>query len=280
MVLSRDTKHILVGCQSWGYDDWVTPAGERQIFYPSGTKRNEMLRFYSRVFDTIEVDSTLYGVPASTTLEKWHKETPDGFVFSLKFPREITHDGRLSADTVPVMNEFVERARLLKEKLGIMLIQLPPGFDGTRENGQNLREFLPQLPHDLKFALEFRNRDWFIDWTFQELEQNGVTLALVEGPWLPRQLMFDAVERLNAGYAYIRIMGERDLEKFDRIYRHRNEILEEWANALQRSPANDIYIYADNYFEGFAPETVAKLQRLLGLQVDRAEDYQTQASLF
>ena len=84
--------HFRIGCQSWGYDDWITPAGGDYIFYPTGTKRTEMLFFYSRVFDTIEIDSTLYGMPASTTLEKWYRETPDNFIFSLKFPREITQE--------------------------------------------------------------------------------------------------------------------------------------------------------------------------------------------
>ena len=105
-------------------------------------KKSEMLQFYSKVFDTIEIDATLYGIPASTTFEKWYDETPDGFKFGLKTPREVTHDGRLSSATIPVMLEFVERSQLLKEKLGVFLIQLPPSFDGSRENGQNLREFL------------------------------------------------------------------------------------------------------------------------------------------
>src|SRR5438874_8364924 len=96
-------KKYRIGCQSWGYDDWITQAGGNYIFYPPGTKRNEMLSFYSRIFDTIEIDSTLYGVPAATTLEKWYRETPGDFVFSLKFPREITHDRRLAPGTVPVM---------------------------------------------------------------------------------------------------------------------------------------------------------------------------------
>ena len=274
-------KRFWIGCQSWGYDDWVTPAGGNYIFYPPGTKRSDMLTFYSKVFDTIEVDSTLYGIPAPTTFEKWYDETPDDFVFSLKFPREITHDLRLSPGSVPIMKDFVEQARLLTEKLGIFLIQFPPSFDGSRENGQNLRTLLSHLPHDLRFAVEFRNKDWFIDWTFQELQREiNVTLGLVEGPWLPRELMFRATDRLHSDFAYIRIMGERDLPKFDRIARHRDQILEQWAGNVERLKAREIFIYIDNYFEGFAPATTAKIQRLLGLPVRLAEEQQIQGSLF
>jgi uncharacterized protein YecE (DUF72 family) len=273
-------KVIRIGCQSWGYEDWITPAGSEYVFYPPATKKTDMLTFYSKVFDTIEIDATLYGIPPSTTFEKWYSETPDGFTFGLKTPREVTHDGRLTAGTIPVMLEFVERSQLLKEKLGVFLIQLPPSFDGSKENGQNLREFLNALPRGFKYAVEFRNEDWFIDWTFEELEKNELTLGLVEGPWLPRENMFDAVPRLNADFAYIRIMGERDLEKFDRIYRHRDEVLEQWTSAIKDLQAKEIFVYVDNYFEGFAPETANKLQHLLGLPIAKPQDFREQGSLF
>jgi len=273
-------KIIRVGCQSWGYDDWVSPVGGDPIFYPTGTKKNEMLTFYSSVFDTIEIDATLYGIPAATTFEKWYGETPDDFIFSLKSPREITHDGKLSPSTVPIMHEFVERSELLKEKLGIFLIQLPPSFDGSRKNGQNVRSFLEALPTGFRYAIEFRHSDWFIDWTFDELERYGVALGLVEGPWIARDLMFDAATLMNEKFAYIRIMGERDLDKFDRVQRDRSDILEQWAIAIGALTAEQVFVYIDNYFEGFAPATAAKLQTKLGLPVRRAADFQEQGSLF
>ena len=275
-----DEKSIRVGCQSWGYDDWVSPAAGDLIFYPPGTKKNEMLSFYSKVFDTIEVDATLYGIPPASTFEKWYNETPENFIFSLKSPREITHDGRLSRSTVPVMLEFVERSRLLKEKLGIFLIQLPPSFDGSRENGQNVRTFLEALPPGFRYAVEFRHADWYIDWTFDELERHGITLGLVEGPWLPREFMFEAAKRLKEDFAYIRVMGERDLEKFDRVQRDRSDVVTQWSETIRKMAATEVFVYIDNYFEGFAPETAAKLQNILGIPVRRAADFQEQQSLF
>jgi len=273
-------QEIRIGCQSWGYDDWITQPGGDFVFYPPGTKKSEMLPAYARVFDTIEIDATLYGIPASSTLEKWYGETPDNFTFSLKFPREITHDKRLAPESIPVMKEFTERARLLGDKLAVMLIQLPPSFEGSKENAQNLRRLLAELPRDLKFAVEFRQRDWFIKWTFQELENAGVSLALVEGPWLPREVMFDAIGKVNADHTYIRIMGERDLQKFDRIYRHRDDELARWASSIQRISSREIYVYMDNYFEGFAPETANKLLRLLGMPAKKFDEFSEQASLF
>lgn len=269
-----------IGCQSWGYDDWITPAAGPYVFYPQGTRRDEMLPFYSKVFDTVEVDATLYGIPPVSTIEKWVGDTPDGFLFSLKTPRDVTHDGRLSPGTVPVMKEFIDRAHLLREKFGMILIQLPPSFDGTSENARNLRNFLQQLPTGVKYAVEFRHSDWFIDWTFQELESSSVSLALVEGPWLPRQLMFDSIPKLMTDFSYIRIMGERDLEKFDRPQRDRGVELGLWATALQDLNGTETFVYIDNYFEGFAPATAAGLQELLGLPARNAEEFREQPSLF
>jgi uncharacterized protein YecE (DUF72 family) len=178
------------------------------------------------------------------------------------------------------MLEFVERAQLLKDKLGVFLIQLPPSFDGSKENGQNLREFLSALPGGFKYAVEFRNQDWFIDWTFEELDKNNVTLGLVEGPWLSREYMFESIAKLNADFAYIRIMGERDLDNFDRIYRHRNDVLKQWAKAINDLRTKEVFVYVDNYFEGFAPETANKLKLLLGQPETKAKDFQEQGSLF
>lgn len=160
---------IRVGCQSWGYDDWVTPAGGETVFYPQGTRSGDMLQLYARVFDTIEVDSTAYGPPALSAIEGWHAKTPPGFVFSLKVPRRITHDFPLEPSVYPEMDEFLERASALNDKLGPILIQFPAAFESTKENAGRLREFLSRLPDGFRFAVEFRNAGWFVDWTFEEL---------------------------------------------------------------------------------------------------------------
>src|SRR3712207_225314 len=83
---------IQVGCQGWNYADWTTKAGGETIFYPRGTKSGEMLEIYARAFETIEVDSTFYAIPPSSTVESWYKKTPENFTFSLKMPQEITHE--------------------------------------------------------------------------------------------------------------------------------------------------------------------------------------------
>jgi uncharacterized protein YecE (DUF72 family) len=99
-----------VGCQGWNYEDWVTGPTER-VFYPRGTRAANMLEVYARVFETVEVDSTFYAIPPTTTFEGWAKRTPPGFTFSLKLPQAITHELGLGTGSAALLEEFCERAR-------------------------------------------------------------------------------------------------------------------------------------------------------------------------
>src|SRR6185503_6370716 len=145
---------IRLGTQGWNYDAWVGP------FYPEGTKPADFLGVYSRAFDTVEVDSTFYATPPSKTLRGWAQRTPPNFVFALKLPQEITHVRRFR-DVDSLANEFLDRARELGEKLGPILIQLGPDFGPTELPA--LAKFLPTLPSDIAFAIEFRDKTWIHD---------------------------------------------------------------------------------------------------------------------
>jgi uncharacterized protein YecE (DUF72 family) len=273
-------KRYRVGAQSWGYDDWVTPAGGDTVFYPRATKRSEMLGLYSRVFDTIEVDATLYGIPADSTLQNWYDETSAGFIFSLKFPREITHDHALRGPSEKIMSEFVEKAAILRDKLGLFLVQFPASFEATNENFTALDRFLKRLPAGQRFAVEFRSADWFTDKTFEALQNAATALCLVEGKWVDREIMFRFADRVVTPFRYVRLMGERDIPKFDRIRRPRDEVLDRWSEVLASLTATDIFIYSDNYFEGFAPGTVNKVLSRLGMPRRDPGRLETQGSLF
>ncbi len=271
---------IHVGCQGWNYDDWTTKADGATVFYPRGTRSNEMLVLYAQIFDTIEVDSTFYAIPASSAVENWYRKTPEHFTFSLKMPQEITHEYGLREPSFPIMEEFCERVLLLKEKLGAVLIQLPPNFEASKENAQALREFLAELPKKIRFAVEFRNREWMIDWTFEELEKNKIALCLVEGSWIPRELMFEAIQKPTANFAYIRFMGERNLTSFNKILRPQDANLQMWTTEIEQLKAKDIFIYFSNFYEGHAPASVNKLKNIFGQKMVEASSLETQNSLF
>ena len=269
-----------IGCQGWNYADWITKAGGNTVFYPRGTKSEAMLKLYAEIFDTIEVDSTFYAIPPDSTIEGWYKKSPEDFEFSLKMPQEITHEKELGEDSFEVLEAFCGRIKNLREKLATVLIQMPPSFDGSKSNAQNLRKFLERLPNDINFAVEFRHRDWLIDWTFQELEKNNVALCLCEGSWIPREMMFSAKNKSKTDFAYVRFMGERDLTSFDKIYRNEDTLLEIWAEQIKQINAENIYIYFSNFFEGHAPASSDKLKKLLNQKIIHPSILEDQGSLF
>ena len=271
---------IAIGCQGWNYDDWTTRIGGETIFFPRGTKSNEMLTLYAEIFDTIEVDSTFYAIPPSSTIENWYKKTPPNFTFSLKMPQEITHEHALRTSSYEILDEFCERISDLREKLGVVLIQLAPQLEASKENAQNLRKFLERLPKEIRFAVEFRERNWLIDWTFEELEKNKAALCLTEGKWIPRELTFAAIEKLKTDFAYIRFMGERDLTAFDKIYRHQDTNLQIWKEEIEKLKSREIFVYFSNFYEGHAPESVNKLKKLFKQKIIEASVLENQGSLF
>ncbi len=279
-MIDKAKSEIHIGCQGWNYDDWTTRADGETVFYPRGTKSNQMLENYSKVYDTIEVDSTFYAIPASSAVENWYRKTPEDFTFSLKLPREITHEHLLQSTAFHVLEEFCDRVLLLKEKLAVVLVQLPPQFEAGKENAQSLRDFLARLPKEIRFAVEFRNREWLIDWTFEEFERNNIALCLVEGNWIPREMTFEAIGKRIADFAYVRFMGERDLTSFDKVLRPQDANLQMWKTEIERTRAKDVFIYFSNFYEGHAPASVNKLKKLFGQKMIEASNLEKQKSLF
>lgn len=280
--MPSEKQNIHVGCQGWNYEDWVTGAGGPSIFYPAGTRSAEMLEVYARAFESVEVDSTFYAIPPTSTVEGWMKRTPQGFTFSLKLPQEITHERALANSSELLLAEFCERVRLLKEKLAAVLIQLPPQFELTVENGRALKKFVRQLPHDIRFSIEFRHADWMKESVFDFLREHNVAAALVEGQWLERADVFRLIEQPTADFAYVRWMGERNLTRFDEVQRAQTAGLRTWSEALSElsERVKEIYAYFSNFYEGHAAASANELKRLLGQAVIEAKDLENQPSLF
>jgi uncharacterized protein YecE (DUF72 family) len=272
-----------IGCQGWNYEDWVTgPAADETVFYPRGTRPAGMLRVYTRAYETVEVDSTFYAVPSAATVDGWHKRTPAHFTFALKLPQQITHEFGLRKGSADTLAEFCDHARLLHDKLAAVLIQLPPQFEAVPENLRALEKFLPLLPRDMPFTIEFRHASWITDETLNLLASHRLPVALVEGEWIARRTLFRTVEHVAADFAYIRFMGARDITRFDIVQRPQDANLQLWSEAITRlsARATRVYAYFSNYYEGHAPTSANKLKRLLNQPVVAPADFENQPSLF
>jgi uncharacterized protein YecE (DUF72 family) len=99
-----------------------TAAGWGGSFYPPGTKPADYLSYCAQHFNSVEIDSTFYRIPAEATVQGWAKKTPDGFVFAAKVPQVITHE-KMLVDCDAEFKQFVDVMDCLGEKLGPLLLQ-------------------------------------------------------------------------------------------------------------------------------------------------------------
>ena len=107
-------------------------------------KISKWLRYYSKVFNYVEIDSSFYRILNEFMVKNWYQRTPENFRFTAKFPKVITHDKRLSNFEEDQLSYFFESISELKEKLLALLIQLPPSIDIV-EGLDALRSILPYL---------------------------------------------------------------------------------------------------------------------------------------
>ena len=250
-----------------------TASGWRGSFYPKGMKAAEYLGFYSGQFDTVEIDSTFYGCPAAKTVTNWYERTRPGFIFSVKVPQSITHE-KILVDCREEFETFVQTMELLKEKLGVILLQFPY-FDKWQVKDRHafadrLLPFLKLLPRGRRFALEIRNRKW-LDAEFAEvLKSFNVALVLQDIHTMPgpSEMSFDPI---TADFSYVRLLGDRKRIElattvWEKVVEDKSEKVSDWVKhclLVQRRGVAQ-YVYANNHYEGFSPATVEKFRELWG----------------
>lgn len=259
-----------MGTQGWSYDDWVGR------FYPPGSRPGDWLALYARAFDVVEVDSTFYGPPPPDRYASWRDRTPDGFLFTLKMPGEVTHEARLQ-DPRPALR-FCREARTLGGKLAAILIQLPPDF-GPAGLDVTAR-FLQSLPDDLQFAIEFRDRAWLGPETMAMLRDTGAALALSTGPWLDEPAARSLAEDAPGRFLYLRWLGSPRHHDLASLMVERDREVQEWARRIRALDADRVLAFFNNDYQGHAPTSARRLQSLLGQAPVPPEELSPQRELF
>jgi len=252
------------GTSGWTTKDWIGP------FYPPGTKQADMLARYAAVFHSVEVDATYYGIPRDASVQAWRSRSPEGFRFSLKVPSTVTHERRF-VNVDGYFAAFLERIRPLGDKIGAILIQCPPDFAPAPQSRAALFGFLEtELRADLAFALELRDPRWYDDALFAHARANGFTIAVTDGTHMELSLAAEIVDELvrepPARHAYIRWLGHETLPHYDRVQVDRSARHDAWERMIRslRGACDDIYAYASNDYEGFAPATLRAILSRLG----------------
>ena len=234
-----------IGTSGWHYDHW------RDRFYPEKLPKAEWLEFYAGHFTTVELNNSFYRLPSEAAFTNWYNSSPADFTFAVKVSRFITHIKRLKNSEEAVDN-FITRAKILKEKLGPLLYQLPPNM---HRNDEVLASFLSNLPRGMKHVLEFRHESWIEEKVFEILRRYTVGLCVFDMPSFRCPLV------ATADFAYIRFHGSSSL--YSSCYP--DEELADWAKRLADLAANlkAVYIYFNNDAEGFAIRNAVTLRDFL-----------------
>ncbi len=266
-----------LGTSSWSEKDWVGP------FYPQGTKPAGYLSLYAEQFDAVEADVTYYRVPDARLVDGWRAKTPAGFKLCAKFPRSIVHAGSgpkpdgskvlrmefVSGDT----ERFITAMQRLGDRCGPLVLQFPyfnkSAFQDLEPFLERLDAYLSELPKDLRYAVEVRNKHWISAPLLACLRKHAVALVLVDLLYMPhpkelvRLVGGEPSNLLTTDFTYLRLIGDRKrteaaTEHFDHIALDLTDRLDAWAELLVvlRTQVDEVYAFANNHFAGYGPGTI------------------------
>lgn len=287
---------IRIGISGWRYPPW------RKVFYPQKLAQKRELEFASRALPTIEINGSFYALQRPSSYMQWNAQTPEGFVFSVKANRYITHILRLRDIETPMANFFASGLLALKEKLGPILWQFPPSL---KFDAQTFEHFLSLLPHDtqaaselaqgcdnymktrdfldvdenrsIRHAVEIRNTTFETPEFIRLLRKYKVALVIADtaGKWPYK-------EDVTADFVYLRLHGAEEL--YASCYSE--EALDRWASRIKAwseggqpedpqliadlkpppGKSRHVYCYFDNDIKVKAPFDARKLLKRLGLE--------------
>jgi len=242
--------NVLLGCSGWHYKEWVGP------FYRED--KESKLAAYSRVFKTVEIDSTFYRHPTKGMVLGWLKYTKPDFVYTAKLPKLITHKKKLdpAKGIEEDLNYFLDLMEPLQldGKLGCLLAQLPPGFNFNIDLMEN---FFSIFPAKFKLAVEFRHRSWLREETWRLLEKYQVAYTIVDEPLLPPDV------HVTSDIAYIRWHGRGERPWYNYLYT--TEELQPWVPKVKEAAqkAGKVFGYFNNHYHGYAVKNALEMAEML-----------------
>jgi uncharacterized protein YecE (DUF72 family) len=269
---------VRIGISGWRYEPW------RGVFYPETLAQRRELEFCARHFPTVEINGSFYSLQRPEYYEAWYRETPPGFLFSVKGSRYITHMLRLKNVERPLANFYASGILNLREKLGPFLWQFPEMFHFRPERLEAFFQLLPRnteqalrlarrrdarmtgrsrlaidASRPLRHAIEIRHPS-FMSKEFTALLKEhdiGLVVADTAGKW-PK--MFD----VTSDFVYLRLHG--DVKIYTSGYSRR--ALANWARRIRAWDADgrDVYVYFDNDVKVKAPFDALTLMRKLRLE--------------
>lgn len=278
---------VRIGISGWNYRGW------RGVFYPKGLAHRRELEFAAGEFNSIEINGSFYSLQLPSSYQRWHAETPDDFLFSVKGPRFITHMKKLREVERPLANFFASGVLALEQKLGPILWQFPPNFGWNPKRFRDFFELLPRTTeeaaalgrrHDtklksraflktnsesrLRYCVEIRHSTFLVAEFYELLREHDVAFVFADtaGKW-------PYAEDITSDFIYCRLHGDTELYASG----YSANALDWWAHRLKlwhqgRQPPDakliavkekpgrrDVFVYFDNDAKVHAPSDARAL---------------------
>lgn len=211
---------IYVGTSGFSYQSW------KGLLYPEELPRADYLQYYSKIFNTTEINNTFYRTPSTEMTTRWASQVPSEFRFTLKLGRWITHYKKL-VDCDREMEDFLRVTDPLRGNLACLLVQLAPGF---QKNLEVLGNFLEKFSSEVPLALEFRHGSWFESETYRLLERYRAALVVVDAADQ------EVVRKDPSSFVYLRLRRT----KYD------DQKLDEWARWITSLKSN-VFVYVRHH---------------------------------
>lgn len=235
-----------IGCSGYHYPEW------KRVFYPDDVPQRKWFDYYCGHFNTLELNVTYYKFPRLEFLKRWYERSPQGFTFTVKAPRQITHFKKFQ-DARQMLYDFNVTAKEgLGSKLGCVLFQFPSSF---HYEAAKLARITEMMDPSLKNVVEFRHESWWNGEVFAALANAGIIFCGMSHPSLPD------VAVTTGQTLYYRFHGTPHL--YNSLYEMRK--LEQVVQEISSGGASEAFIYFNNTASGHAITNAKQLQDICEL---------------
>ncbi len=244
--MKTEPPQFFIGTSGWVYHHW------KGLFYPLELPQTRWFEYYTTHFSSVEINATFYRSFGEQTFVKWREKAPPGFRYVLKAPRVITHRKYLEGVEEDIARFWTSATRL-EERLGMILLQIAPG---TPYEPARLHRALSAFPEPSKVAVEFRRKEWYSDEILALLRSMGATFCHADSPrtrlheWLTSTVGYIRLHGRKRWYAYL--YSDEELRQIARL-----------AQGMVEAGAQNVYIFFNNDFEGYAPQNALSLKEIL-----------------
>lgn len=235
-------KFFHIGTSGWHYLHWWGK------FYPENYSEKELLKYYSQFYCTVEINNTFYHLPSAKIVKQWLDSVPDNFIFSVKASRYITHMKKLKDPEIST-EAYFNTIRNFKDRIGVILFQLPPNF---KVNTERFEKFIKKLPVDYRYTFEFRDKSWFIPDIYEIMKHHNLSLCFYS------MGKYNSPKELLSDFVYLRLHGSNtlgsglyDISTIERIAEEIKIYLKE---------GKEVFCYFNNDESGYAIKNALQLQ--------------------